>query len=273
MKNMMHTWIAACASALTLTAMSSYAGQDAAAAGSDRYTGMVVAVNPNEHTLDVKGLWMTKTFNLGDDCSYVQLDKPAGTMSDLRSGEKVTVTYVDAHGVRVANRVQQIAMTHEGTVKAIDPMAKTVTLHEGMTGDKTYRLPADCRVVLRNDHTGTLDAVKPGNYVTITYETPGGKAVARQIAQTSDTFVGEVTAIDLTDRTVKAKALFGSKKFSLGDNCTIILNGKMNAPLNDVRLGERLEFSYDDVNGINVANRIATAPAESETTSSSMPVP
>ena len=103
--------------------------------------------------------------------------------------------------------------------------------------------------------------------VTVTYETPGDKNVAREIVQGSETFTGEVTAIDLNDRTVKAKAMFGAKQFNLGDNCAIVINGKMGGELNALKLGDRLEFNYNDVNGVNVANRIATAPQPLETTS------
>jgi len=267
MKNKSSVWTGVCASVLMLTALQSPADQPAIAVKQDTYSGTIVSVETNEHTLDVKGFWMTKKFNLGDNCAYVLLDKPTGAIGDLRPGENVTISYQDAHGVKVAGRVQQDPMTYEGTVKAVDPAANTLTLRL-QSGDRTFQVPDSCKIVLRNNRTGTLEAVQPGNYITITYETPGNKFVAHQIAQTSESFIGEVKAIDLTDRTVKAKALFDSKKFYLGDNCAVVLNGKMDAPLNQIRLGDRLEFNYDNVNGVNVANRIATASQKSQTTSS-----
>ena len=102
-----------------------------------------------------------------------------------------------------------------------------------------------------------------GNHVTVTYETPNDTLTARQIAQTSAMFSGTLTAIDLGERTVKAKTLFDTKKFNLADNCAIVLDGKPDGQLSDLRPDEQLEFSYDDVNGVNVVNRIAdtkTAP-------------
>lgn len=248
------------------------ADQQATAAKQDSYSGTIVSVNPAEHTLDIKGTWSTKTFNLGDNCSYALLDKPSGAVTDLRPGEKVAISYQDAHGVTVASRVQQIPMSYEGTVKAVDPVAKTLTLHL-TTGDKTFQISGDCKIVLHNNKSGTLEAVQPGNYVTVTYETPGDKYVAHQVAQTSETFTGELTAIDLNDRTVKAKAFFGSKKFSLGDNCTIVINGRMSKEMNQLRLGDRLEFSYDNVNGVNVASRIANTTQSPEAASTQMAQP
>jgi Cu/Ag efflux protein CusF len=267
MKNTLSVWTVACATALTLTTLKSSADQPAAAAKLDTYSGTIVSIEPNERALDVKGVWMTKKFNLGDQCAYMLLDKPTGAIGDLRPGEKVTIQYQNAHGVKVADRIQQIPMTYEGTVKAINPAANTLTLRL-QSGDRTFQVPENCKIVLRNNRSGSLDAVQPGNYVMVTYEMPGDKLlIAHQIAQTSESFVGQVTAIDLNDRTVKAKAMFGSKKFNLGDNCAIVVNGKMDTPLNEVKLGDRLEFNYDNVNGVNVANRIATTSQPSETTS------
>ncbi|MGD0348964.1 MAG: hypothetical protein ABSB84_01420 [Verrucomicrobiota bacterium] len=92
-----------------------------------------------------------------------------------------------------------------------------------------------------------------------------GKPTAREIAQTSATFTGSLTAIDLGQKTLKAKATFATKKFSLGDDCAIVVNGKPDGKLTDLRPGENLAFSYDDVNGVNIVNRIAPAGTESAT--------
>lgn len=267
MKTTLRAWIAASASALLLTAIASAADQQTAAVRQETYTGKIMSVEPNERVLHVKGIFMSKRFNLGDNCSYALWDKSAGAITDLRPGEKVAITYQNAHGVMVASRVEQIPMKYEATVKTIDPMAKTLTLHLRM-GDKTLQVPKDCRIVLRNNKSAPLAAIKPGDYVTVTYEEMlNGNLTARQITLTSEKFTGEVVAIDLTDHTLKAKGMFGERKFNVGDNCTIIVNGKANVLLDQIKLNDRLEFSYDAVNGVNVANRIATAPQESETTS------
>ena len=72
-----------------------------------------------------------KEFNLGNNCAVVQLDKPSGMISDLRPGEKVTVSYQAVHGVKIADRVQQLAMQTEGEVKAIDPVGNRLIVHTG----------------------------------------------------------------------------------------------------------------------------------------------
>ena len=260
----LYAWAVVCLSALTATAAYRASADDAtanatAAKPDKTYTGTIVSVDPKEHLLDVKGfLFSKKDFNLGHNCTYTIVGQDTGAIGDLRPGQKITVGYQDAHGVLVADRVTQQPMRDEGMVKAIDPATQTLTLHLGVM-DKTFRLPANCEVTLRGDKSGSIADIQPGNHVLITYEVPNGKPTARQIAQTSETFTGDLTAIDLDQRTVKAKAMFTTRKFNLGDDCAVVINGKPGGKLTDLRPGESLRLSYDTVNGVNVVNRIAPA--------------
>jgi len=222
------------------------------------YTGTVVSVDPKEHLLNVKGFMFGKKFNLGDTCIYTMVDKDTGAIGDLRSGQRVTVGYQDAHGVLVADRVTQQPLRDEGMVKAIDPKAQTLTLHLGAM-DKTFQLPTDCEVTLRGDKSGAVADIQTGNHVMITYEVPNGKPTVREIAQTSATFKGDLTAIDLDKKIIKAKAMFATRKFNVGDDCAILVNGRTDGKLTDLRPGESLTFSYDEVDGVNIVNRIAPA--------------
>jgi hypothetical protein len=139
-----------------------------------------------------------------------------------------------------------------------------LTLHRPGS-DKHLQIADDCKIVLRDEKTGTFADIHPGNHVTVTYETPAGKPVAREIAQTSIAFTGTLTAIDLGDRTLKARAVFETKKFNLADNCAIVINGKTDGQLSDLKPNDRLVLNYDEINGVNVVNRIA--PAEFQTNS------
>jgi Cu/Ag efflux protein CusF len=260
-------WTVVCLSGLTATtAFRASADQATTAAKQEKtYTGTVVAADPREHVLKVKGWLLDKSFSLGDACTYTFLDNRLATAYDLHPGQKVTVRYQNASGVLVADRVEQQAMRFAGTVKAIDLQKHLLKVHV-RGADKTFQLSRDCRVVLRNDKPGTLADVQPGHHVTVTYEIPNEMPTAREIAQTSATFTGTLTAIDLTERTVKAKAVLGSEKFHLADGCAIVLNGKTDAELRDLKPGDKLTFSYEEVNGINVANRIANATGSPEAT-------
>ena len=255
-------WTAACMSALLLAATgAAQADPTNAPVKPDKtYTGTVITVDGQEHTLDVNGVFLSKKFNLGSECIYRLSDKREGTAGDLRPGEKVMVSYRDAHGVLVADCVEQVPMRYEGMVKAIDPVNHLMTVHAGVL-NKKMTIAGDCRIVLRNDRPGQLADIQTGNHVTVTYETPGGSLTAREIAQTSRLFTGTLVALDLPEQTVKARGSFGTKKFNLANNCAIVVNGKPDGQLADLRPDDRLDFSYDEINGINVVNRIAPAAA------------
>ena len=251
-----------------ITVMRASAEQAATAAKHEKtYTGTVVSVDPQDHQLKVKGWFLSKEFNLGDNCAYALLDQSADMVNGLRPGQKVTVSYQDASGVLVADRVKQEPLRYEGMVKTIDPVTHKLTVHHrGM--DKTFEIAGECKVMLRDDRTGELADVQPGNHVTVIYEIPKDTPTARRIDQTSATYTGTLTAIDLTDRTIKAKHMFGSKKFNLADGCAIVLNGKTNGQMGDLKPGDSLTFSYNDVNGVNIVNRIARAETPEETPTS-----
>jgi hypothetical protein len=260
-------WLAGCTAGVVLAApVSGRADQpDANAPPAKCYTGRVTAFYPQDHVLCVKEYWLlpARRFNLGDNCVYNVPGRNPGTMNDLRPGEKVRVSYRDVNGVLIAGQVEQQPMQVEGTVAEIDPGSHQLALR-GFAYAKPMEIAGDCAVVLRGDKTGTLADIRPGDYVTVTYETPDHRATARQIAQTSLEYTGALTGIDLTERTVKA----GSKTFQLGDNCAIVAGGKTNAGLrdllNDMRPHEDITINYDDINGVNVANRIAPAPVQGQ---------
>lgn len=261
MKTYQATWMTICAATLMSGALFPAAADQSAkpAATEDTYTGVVVFVDPKEHVLSVKG-WkpFNKAFNLGDNCTVSQWGKSSATVSDLRPGEKVTVTFQDAHGVLIASRVEQQTMQVEGMVGAIDADKHTLTLLR--TGpDKQLEIAKDCKVTLRDGKAGSFADLRVGNHVTVTFETPNGNLTAREVAQTSIAFTGTLTAIDLGEKTLKAKTALSEKKFILADNCAIVIHGKPDGHLADLKLNGPFMFSYDEINGINVVNRIAPA--------------
>jgi Cu/Ag efflux protein CusF len=275
MKTSTNTLLAISTCLLTaFTGLRAAADEATPMSGAERnYTGTLTSVDTKENVLIVKG-WLpfNKKFNLGENCTYALLDKNPAAAADLRNGQRVAVSYRDVHGVLIADRVVQEAMRIEGAVKSIDANQRALILHRN-GGGSPMQLAVDCKIVLRNGAAGTFADIKPGNHVTVTYETPGGQKVVRQIAQTSVTFTGSLSAVDLDERTLKAKTMFATKKFNLADNCTVVIHGDLNGKLSGLKPGDRLEVSYDEINGVNVASRIATgeksenAVSPAETTS------
>jgi hypothetical protein len=229
------------------------------------YSGIVTSVDAKEKTVMVEGTLFGKTFNVADNCEFTLGDTKSATLGDLRAGQRVGVNYKDAGGVLVANRFAQEELRYSGTVQAVDRNTHTLKLSRSGL-HKTFELPGDCKVILRDDRGGSLEDVKAGHQVTVVYELPGGSPTAREIEQSSATFVGTLDAIDASARTVKAKRFVGDRKFSLADNCKIVVNGITDGKLSDLRLGQKLVVSFEPVDGVNVANRIAQTeePTKSE---------
>jgi len=124
-------------------------------------------------------------------------------------------------------------------------------------------LAGDRRSTIENGK-GLLENVKPGNRVTIVYEVPDAKLVARQIDQTSKTHIGKLAAVDLTGNTITTgEGAKHDKEFHLTEDCAIMNADKAEGRLKELRVGQKYELSYDEINGVNVVNRIAVAPAES----------
>jgi hypothetical protein len=225
------------------------------------YSGTITSVDPQNHRMEMKDYFVTKKFSLGDSCIYALVD--GNTINGLRAGQKVKVTCWDNHGVLVANRIIQEPLRHQGVITEINQADRTFELRShGFT--RKMQIAEGCTVGLRNHKTGSLADIKAGSYVNVTYEEPHGLTVARDISQTSETFSGSLTAIDLTERTVKAKSMMDSKHFQVAKDCSIVINGKMGGSLSDLRPGEKLVFSYDDVDGVNVVNRIANSEETQE---------
>src|SRR5580693_5578305 len=104
--NRAKNWTAVCAAVLTVTAVIRAAADQAAADRPERnYTGTVVSVDPQEHTLNAKGLVLNRKFNVGVNCTYSPLDNTTGTINELRAGEKVAIHYQDVDGVLVADSI------------------------------------------------------------------------------------------------------------------------------------------------------------------------
>jgi hypothetical protein len=247
-------------------AVSAYA-EDRLAANEKTSSGTITALDTKEKILKIQGMLLAKTFVLGDNCSLAVGNKADASLGEFRPGQKVTVNYRDADGVLVADRVTQDKLFFTGEVMAIDGKNHTLTVrHRG--GLKSFSLADNCGITLNAKASGSLDAVKPGSHVTVIYETPGGHWVARWIEEPSQQFTGTLGTVNLEDRTISAgKPLLGDKKFHIGEDCAIVINGKVVGPahLKDLHSGESCELSYDSVDGVNIVNRIAPVTASEKT--------
>jgi cold shock CspA family protein len=259
MKTMLtYTATTAAVALLSMAYVSPALGGDSrtAAPKEKTFKGSVSAVDVPDKTLSVKGFFFTRNFHMGNDCKVSLEDRAVASLAELRPGQKVDVRYEDDNGVLIAMNIAQYNLAYTGRITAMDPVARTLTLKDDVMIHNLAIAP-DCAVVLKGTQAGTWDNLQIGDPVTIIYEKVNDSHLARRIEQKSDTFTGTLEAIDATTRSVRVKATFTEKKFNLSDSCPIVINGKLNGSLSDLRIGQRVSLNYDDKQGVLVANRVS----------------
>lgn len=219
------------------------------------YKGSIVAVDPQEKTVTVRGGLTTRTFNAGDNCQVVLEDKRRASLADLAAGQKVEVRYRKVQGIPIAQEVIQENRTFKGHITALDPAKRTISVKRGMF-TRGFALANGATVIVKNDKAGSLENLRIGDTVTVIYQSDNDPLTAQRVEQKNPTFTGTIRAIDARTRTVTARSLMGEKKFHLANGCKIVVNGKTDAGLSDLRIGDRMSVSYEDADGVLVANRI-----------------
>lgn len=244
-------------------------GDESAAANASHdsgkvYKGTVSAIDAVEKTVTVQGTILSKKFNAADACKVSLEDKPDAVMSDLRVGQKVDVHYQNAQGVLVAGQIVQHNLTLKGYVTAIDPGKRMLGVKTALS-TREFKVADNCNVILKDKRVGTLENLKIGHTVNVAYDPADDAWTAHKIEQKAETFVGTIQALDAGSRTVKARSLLAEKKFNLADGCRIVVANKPDAGLRDLRIGDKVEFSYEDAAGVLVANRIGRDANMAET--------
>jgi Cu/Ag efflux protein CusF len=73
---------------------------------SHRYTGEVTAIDEKAGTVIVKKEGAeSKTFQIGEKTRYATTDKKEAAITDVKVGDKVTVTYMEEDGVLKAHKI------------------------------------------------------------------------------------------------------------------------------------------------------------------------
>lgn len=217
--------------------------------------GTLESVNEKDRTITLKRAFFKKTFNLGDNCVIAAPEKPRASLQDLQHGEWTTVEYREVEKVPVAAKVKQSLATVSGSITAIDRDKRLLKVDTGMFV-RNYAVAGDCKVRLHDGESGRLGDLQIGQHVTVAWAKAEGTDIARRIEQTGTTFTGRVTAIDLSMKTVKVKALLGEKKFHIGGDCKVVVGSRI-APLEKLNVGQAATVSYTVVDGVMIAQRVA----------------
>jgi hypothetical protein len=72
-----------------------------------RFEGVVQAIDPQQRTLIVRERLLDKVFTIPGDCAVVLHDNKAGTLANVKVGERVTVTFETPAGVPTARLIAQ----------------------------------------------------------------------------------------------------------------------------------------------------------------------
>lgn len=228
-----------------------------------QFKGTVRQVHKVEKTVSVKNFWGTRTFALADDCRITLEESSGGALKDLEPGHRVTVDYVRHDGVRIAREIKQENLEYTGHIAALDPTNRTLRVKSRVL-DRVFSAGPDCPVIFRDGRSHDFAELKLGHRVTVTYLTPDKAHLARRINQGSLEFSGKVEALDAGTDTVKAGGLASSRTFRLGDGCQIVVAGQPGGELKNLRIGDRVLFHYEDVDGVLVANRLELVAGSEE---------
>lgn len=241
-------------------AISVCVGADSATA-QQTFTGVVTDVKVPEKVLQARGLLFSKSFVVGDDCVLTLATRKSGTLGDFHTGQKVTVSYRNVHGILVAGSVAEDPQSFAGQVTVLNLPGHSLEVQHGVT-TKVFALPDACVVELSNDEKGGLNRLELGAQVTVYYEEPGGRWTAKRIEQTSLRFTGTLATLDVPNRTVTVtKKLIPDRSFHLAGDCAVVVNGKISHRIGNLEPGKSYEMSYSVVDGVNIVNRITPASA------------
>ena len=153
-----------------------------------KMTGEVVSVDIANKTVIIKGSkGETAAFTV-DDKTKTMVGKQEKTLTDLKPGDRVQITYTT---VNVARRIVNLTAARgkapekagvlqtSGEVVSVDSATRTVTITSKM-GSMTFTVDDKTKIVIGKKGK-TLEDLKPGDKLKVTYNETGGKNVAQRI--------------------------------------------------------------------------------------------
>jgi Cu/Ag efflux protein CusF len=233
-----------------------FADEQVSTAKLKTYKGTLLSVGEKDHAVTVRGLVTTRAFNPAEDCKLTFETRDNPGWADLSPGQKVTVTYYSAHGVRVARQIAQHDRVRTGYITALDTAKRKLAIKQaGFTYN--FAMADKATVTFNGGKSGSLENLKIGDTITVVYQSENDPLIAARVEQKNPTFTGTIRAIDAEKQTVTAKSLWHEKKFHVGDGCKIVINDQVNGSLRDLRIGDRMSVSYENADGVLVASRIS----------------
>jgi PDZ domain-containing secreted protein len=142
-------------------------------------TGYIKATTPGNREIVMERMGMAKKFKVNDNTRLTIHDETA-KLSDLKPGQKVTVTYTKQDDVWLAQKVEDTSETFTGAVEAIDAGSNSIKV-KSLINTRKFNLGEGCKIVLNGETNGKLKDLRIGQKVTIDYEEVKGVMVAARI--------------------------------------------------------------------------------------------
>ena len=156
-------------------------GSTSAWAEERTYEGDIIAVDGKANTFTVKasepGEFLEMAFHAGPK-SEMFIDGNRVLFAELVKGDHVTVSYEAAgatHTVRRTERQRTASkeLTFAGTVSGVNTKAQTFSVKNTVKGESSemqFHVSPAARLYLGGEEAGLLAQLRPGETVTVTYE-------------------------------------------------------------------------------------------------------
>lgn len=143
------------------------------------HTGYIKAATPANREIVMERMGMSRKYKVNDN-TRLTIHNDSAKLSELKPGQKVTVTYTKEDDVWLAQKVEDTSETFTGTVEAIDAGANSIKV-KSLINTRKFNLGEGCKIVLNGETNGKLKDLRIGQKVTIDYEEVKGVMVAARI--------------------------------------------------------------------------------------------
>ncbi len=219
------------------------------------WSGTLSTIDLRNHAFQGETWYIPRTFVVARQCDISVMGQNNKRLRDLQLGDSLQVRYRDADGALIADRIADRSSRYQGTVEWVDPNSNTVSVRQGRRS-RTFTLADEGKVITAEGMDGSLYDLAPGDEVTIIYAVSNRSLLASQIDEMTLSYQGKLEAIDLPERIIKAADALGEHQFCVADHCRIILGSNKSAQLKDLKLDHDYTISYQQINGVEVAEQI-----------------
>jgi Cu/Ag efflux protein CusF len=144
---------------------------------------------------------------------------------------------------------------YTGILRNIDTVSQAVRV-KAFWSSRVFDVGNSCQISLQDKPDASLDDLKPGQRVDVSYKDYDGVRVATSVKQENMTVTGPVMAMDTTNRTFRIKSGWTSKQFTASPNCKVILRDETKHPFKELQIGQRVTVKYLTPESGNLAQSI-----------------